>query len=153
GRIEAEDGQALTQLMHLDRFVAAESRPARVMLAAKGPLDQALEVDVQLASGALSAAAQGKVRLSSGASRSVNLGLTIKNANFWSPRKNPGGRPADVWPTSLSARLALEKDMLRLQEINATIAGVKLGGAFALGLQTPMQIEGGIELSSLDLPA
>jgi large subunit ribosomal protein L24 len=153
GRIEAEDGQALMQLMHLDRFVAAENRPARVILAAKGLLDQTLDVDVQLASGALSAAAQGKLRLSSSSSRSATLGLAIKNANFWSPRKSADGRPTDVWPTSLSAQLALEKDTLRLQEINGTVAGVKLGGALTLGLQTPMQIEGAIELDSFDLPA
>ena len=153
GRIEAEDGQALMQLMHLDRFIAAENRPARVVLAAKGLVDQMLDVDAQLTSGALSAAAQGKLRLSSGASQSATLGLTVKNANFWSPRKSAGGRPADVWPTSLSLQLALEKDTLRLQEINGTIAGVKLGGALTLGLQRPMHVGGAIELSSFDLPA
>jgi hypothetical protein len=153
GRIEAEDAQGLMQLMHLDRFVAAENRPARVTLAAKGPLDQAMDVDVQLASGALSAAAQGKLRLWGSAGRNGTLGVTIKNANVWAPRKSAGGRPADVWPTSLSARLAFEKDTLRLQDVNGTIAGVKLGGALTVGLQTPMHIEGAINLSSLDVPA
>jgi uncharacterized protein involved in outer membrane biogenesis len=151
GRIEAEDSQTLMQLMHIDRFVAAEARPGRLVLSAKGPLDQVLDVDAQLTSGASSAVAQGKVRLAK--SPGADLGLTIKNINFRSPRKSAGGAPPDILPTTLSAQLGFADDVLRFQAINGTVAGVTLGGQLTLRLRNPMRIEGELEASSIDLPA
>src|SRR5262249_43725703 len=53
GRVDADDGAALIELIGLDRLVAADKRPARLAVAAKGPLDGDLVVDGQLAAGAL----------------------------------------------------------------------------------------------------
>jgi AsmA family/AsmA-like C-terminal region len=153
GRIDAEDSQALIQALFLDRFIAAEIRPGRVTLAAKGALDQALDVNAQLTSGVLTAAAQGTLRLSNGLTHGLDLRFDIKNANLWSPRKGASGHPADAWPATVSGRLEYDSDTLRLQELNGTVASVKLGGGVTLGLQNPMHIDGDIELSSFDLPA
>jgi uncharacterized protein involved in outer membrane biogenesis len=153
GHIDAEDSQALTQLLYLDRLVAVENRPGRLAVQAKGVLDRVLDVDVKLTSGPLSAATQGKLRLWAGARPSGDVTVTIKNANLLSPRRAGSGLPAEVLPTSLSAQLAFADDTVRLQDIKGTVAGAILGGRLTLGLQSPTQIDGEIELGSLDLPA
>ena len=48
GRLEADDGATLIDLIGLDRPVVADKRPGWLRIAAKGPLDGALAVDGQL---------------------------------------------------------------------------------------------------------
>ena len=64
GRVETDDGEALVELMGLDRFVAVDKRPGRLALTAIGPLDGEMAVEGQLAAGALAIAANGTTRLS-----------------------------------------------------------------------------------------
>src|SRR5262249_58256661 len=59
GRLDADDGAALIEVIGLDRLVAVDKRPARLAVAAKGPLDGDLSVDGQLAAGALNIATKG----------------------------------------------------------------------------------------------
>jgi large subunit ribosomal protein L24 len=153
GRIEADDSQALVQLMHIDPFVSADSRPGRLTFSAKGTLDQVLDVDVQLTSGPMSGTAQGKVSLAKRGSPTADLRLSIKNANLWSPRRTAGGTAPDTLPTSASAILAFGNNLLNLQEINAAIADARLRGRLTLALRDPMQIDGQLQVSSLDLPS
>jgi large subunit ribosomal protein L24 len=152
GRIEADDSQALVQLMHIERFVSADSRPGRLAFSARGTLDQVLDVDVQLTSGPMSGTAQGKVSLAKRGRPTAELSVSVKNANFWSPRRTAGTAP-DILPTSASAHLAFGNDLLTLQEINATVADARLRGSLTLALRDPTQIDGHLQVSSLDLPS
>ncbi len=154
GRLEADDGAALIELLGLDRFVAVDKRPGRLALTAIGPLDGELAVEGQLAAGALAVSTNGTVRLFGRDSLRAGLALKVANANFISPRPPPAGRPAELLPASLTARLALAEGTLRLNDVAGTVAGTSVGGRLAVGLQqTPITLDGDIELGAVDLPA
>jgi uncharacterized protein involved in outer membrane biogenesis len=154
GRADADDGAALIELIGLDRLVAVDKRPARLAVAAKGPLDGDLVVDGQLTAGALNIATKGTIRVPVRASPSAELNLKVTNANIRSPRPAAGGRVAELLPASVTARLALSEGMLRFSEVAGTVAGASVGGRLALGMQQqPITVDGDIELGALDLPA
>lgn len=153
GRLDADDGAALIELIGLDRFIAVDKRPARLVVAAKGPLDGDLGVDAQLAAGALNVATKGTIRVPVRASPSAELNLKVTNANIRSPRP-AAGRASELLPASATARLAWNEGTLRFSEVVGTVAGASVGGRLALGMQQqPITVDGDIELGSLDLPA
>jgi hypothetical protein len=153
GRLDADDGAALIELIGFDRFIAVDKRPARLVVAAKGPLDGDLGVDAQLAAGALNVATKGTIRVPVRASPSAELNLKVTNANIRSPRQ-AAGRASELLPASATARLALNEGTLRFSEVVGTVAGASVGGQLALGMQQqPIMVDGDIELGSVDLPA
>jgi large subunit ribosomal protein L24 len=153
GRLDADDGGALIELIGLDRFIAVDKRPARLTVAAKGPLDGDLGVDAQLAAGALNVATKGTIRVPVRASPSAELTLKVANANIRSPRP-AAGRAGELLPASATARLTLSEGMLRFSDVAGTVAGASVGGKLALGMQQqPISVDGDIELGSIDLPA
>ena len=153
-RLEGDDGGALIELAGLDRFLTAEKRPARLTLAAKGPLDGDLAVEAQFAAGTANIAGKGTVRLGERANAAAELNLKLTNASLHAPRPAAPGRPAEPLPASLTAGLALRDGMLRLTEVTGTVAGASVRGQLALGLQQqPVSIDGDIEVGALDLPA
>jgi len=154
-RLDADDGEALVEMVGLDRLVAADKRPGRLTLTAKGALDGELAVEGQLAAGALGIAADGTMRLPARAGGlSAGLALKVTNANIRSPRPAASGRPADLLPVSMTARLAFAEGTLRFTDAAGTVAGTSVGGRLAIELQQkPIRVEGDIELGALDLPA
>ena len=154
GRVDADDGAALIELIGLDRLVAVDKRPARLAVAAKGPLDGDLVVDGQLAAGALNITTKGTIRVPVRASPSAELNLKVANANIRSLRPASAGRVAEPLPASITARLALSEGMLRFSDVAGTVAGASVGGRLALGMQQhPITVDGDIELGAVDLPA
>jgi AsmA-like protein len=157
GRLEADNGAALVELIGLDRFIVADKRPGRLALTAKGPLDGELAVDGQLAAGALAISAGGTVLLSgrtgSSAETSAELTLRVANANIRSPRSVAAGRPAELLPVSVNAQLALSEGMLRLSNVVGTVAGTRVGGRLAIGMrQQPITLDGDVEIGAVELP-
>jgi large subunit ribosomal protein L24 len=153
GRIDAEDGGALAELVRLDRLIAVDKRPGRLNLNANGPLDGNLVVDGQLVAGPLNVSASGMLRLANGQGPSARLDLKVANASLRSPRPVAARRPAELLPVSATARLALSEGTVSLSDISGTIAGTSIGGRLAVGLQQPMRIDGDIELAAIELPA
>jgi AsmA family/AsmA-like C-terminal region len=154
GRLDADDGPALLELIGLDRFIVVDKRPARLALMAKGALDGDLVVDGQLAVGALNIATKGTIRVPVRASPSAELNLKVANANIRSPRPAAAGRAAELLPASMTARLVLSEGMLNFNEMAGTVAGASVGGRLALGMQQqPITVDGDIELGAVDLPA
>ena len=152
GRVDADEGAALMDLIGLDRFIAVDKRPGRLTLTAKGQLGGDLVVDSQLAVGALGISANGSMRVSGGAGPSAGLNLKIVNANIRSPRTLPADRPAELLPTSVSASVDLTDETL-FTEVAGTVAGTKVAGRVVLRNQRPMTLDGDIELGTLDSPA
>ena len=152
GRVDADEGAALMDLIGLDRFIAVDKQPGRLTLTAKGQLGGDLVVDSQLAVGALGISANGSMRVSGGAGPSAGLNLKIVNANIRSPRTLPADRPAELLPTSVSASVDLTDETL-FTEVAGTVAGTKVAGRVVLRNQQPMTLDGDIELGTLDLPA
>ena len=152
GRVDADEGAALMDLIGLDRFIAVDKRPGRLTLTAKGQLGGDLVVDSQLAVGALGISANGSMRVSGGAGPSAGLNLKIVNANIRSPRTLPADRPPELLPTSVSASVDLTDETL-FTEVAGTVAGTNVAGRVVLRNQQPMTLDGDIELGTLDLPA
>src|SRR5262249_61760404 len=97
-----------------DRLVAADKRPARLAVAAKGPLDGDLVVDGQLAAGALNIATKGTIRVPLRASPNADLNLKVSNASLRSPRPASAGRAAEPLPPASTPPLALSDGRLPL---------------------------------------
>jgi uncharacterized protein involved in outer membrane biogenesis len=151
GRLEADDGVALVDLVGLDRFVVADKRPGRLTLTAKGPLDGELAVDGQLTAGALSLSAGGTILVLDRAVSKAALTLKVANANIRSPRP-VAGRPLELLPASVNARLALSEGTLRFTDVAGTVAGTRVGGRLAIGIrQQPITLDGDVEVGAIDL--
>ncbi len=152
GRVDADDGAALVELVGLDRFVVADKRPGRLTLTAKGPLDGELAVDGQLTAGVLSLSAGGTVLVSDRAVSRAALALRVANANIRSPRPVAAGRPLELLPVSGNGRLALSDGTLRFTDVAGTVAGTRVGGRLAIGMrQQPITLDGDVELGAVDL--
>ena len=152
GRVDADEGVALMDLVGLDRFIAVDKRPGRLTLTAKGQLGGDLVVDGQLAVGALGISANGSLRVSDRAGPSAGLNLKIVNANIRSPRPSAADRSAELLPTSVSASVDLTEATL-FTEVAGTVAGTSVAGRLVLRNQQPMTVDGDIEIGTLDLPA
>jgi large subunit ribosomal protein L24 len=151
GRLEADNGAALVELVGLDRFVVADKRPGRLTLTAKGLLDGELAVDGQLTVGALSLSAGGTILVSDRASSRAALTLKVANANIPSPRP-VAGRPLELLPASVNARLDLSEGTLRFTDVTGTVAGTRVGGRLAIGMrQQPITLDGDVEVGAVDL--
>jgi AsmA family/AsmA-like C-terminal region len=154
GRLEADDGAALIELMALDRFIAADKRPGKLALTAKGALDGELALDGQLAVGALTIAANGTLRTGRDAGPTMGLNLKVANANIRSPRPVAAGRPAELVPASFAAGIDLIEGRLHLTDLSGTVAGASVRGRLVLGLrQQPVAVDGELELGAMNLPA
>jgi large subunit ribosomal protein L24 len=152
GRVDADEGAALMDLIGLDRFIAVDKRPGRLTLTAKGQVNGDLVVDSQLAVGALGISANGTLRVSGGAGPSAGLNLKVVNANIRSPRPSAADRPAELLATSVSASVDLTEETL-FTEVAGTVAGTSIAGRMVLRNQQPMTLDGDIEIGTLDLPA
>ncbi len=153
GRVDADDGSALAELAGVERFIAVDKRSARLVLAARGPLDGELVINGQFAAGALNIATNGTIRVSDRARPTAALNVKINNANIRSPRPVAAGRPAELLPISLSAGLDLIDGKLNLTDVAGTVAGTSVRGRLALGLQQqPISLDGDIEVGAVNLP-
>ena len=152
-RLEADDARALIELAGLDRFVVLDRRAGVLNLAASGALDGTIAVDGHLGAGPFNLATKGTVRLSGEASPAAALELKVVNASIRSPRPAAAGRPVELIPASLNARLALADNRVTLTELTGAVAGTSVTGRLAVDLTTPVRLGGDLEISAVDLPA
>ncbi len=152
GRLDADDGEALINLIGLKHLIVADRRPGRLSITAKGPLDGELAIDGQLAVGTLDISATGKVRGSQQTSPSAALEIKIANANLRSPRPPAPGHPDGLLPTSVSFGIAMTEGTVRLNDARGTVAGATIGGWLTIDTQQqPIRFDGNLELGSVDL--
>jgi uncharacterized protein involved in outer membrane biogenesis len=152
-RIDSDDGAALADLVGLDRFIAVDKRPARLVLAAKGPLGGELAVSGQFAAGALSISTSGTIQLSDRARPTAGLNVKVSNANIRSPQPVAAGRPAELLPTSVNAGLDLIEGRLHLTDVAGTVAGTSVRGRLVLGIQQqPITVAGDLDVGAVNLP-
>ena len=152
-RIDGDDGAALADLLGLDRFIAVDKRPARLVLAAKGPLDGELAVNGQFTAGALNISTSGTIKVSDRARPTAGLNVKVSNANIRSPRPVAAGRGAELLPTSVNAGLDLIDGKLHLTDVAGTVGGTSVRGRMVLGMQQqPITVDGNIEVGAVNLP-
>jgi uncharacterized protein involved in outer membrane biogenesis len=152
-RVDADDGSALAELLGLDRFIAVDKRPGRLVVAARGPLDGELALDGQFAAGALDISSNGTIRLVDPASPTAGLNIKVSNANVRSPRPVAAGRPGELVPVSATAGLDLADGRLHFTDLAGTVAGTNVRGRLTLGMrQQPIAVGGDIEVGAANLP-
>ena len=100
GRLDADDGGDLVDLVGLERLIAVDKRPGRLTMAAKGPLDGELAIDGKLATGALELSTNGTVNASDQSNPTAALKIKFANANLRSPRPAASGGTAELLPAS-----------------------------------------------------
>jgi uncharacterized protein involved in outer membrane biogenesis len=154
GRVEADDGGALIDLVGLDRFIVVDKRPGRLNMAAKGPLDGELAIDGQLTVGALDISTKGTVRVSDQTTPTAALEIKIANASVKSPRPVAPGGPVELLSTSVTLGLALTEGTLSLKNVKGTVAGATVAGLLTIETQQrPIAFDGDLELGTVDLTA
>ena len=152
-RVDADDGSALAEFLGLDRFIAVDQRPGRLVLAARGPLDGELMLEGQFASGALDISTNGTIRLADPANPTAGLNIKVSNANVRSPRPAAAGRPGELVPVSATAGLDLVDGRLHFTDVAGTVAGTSVRGRLTLGMgQQPIAVGGDIEVGAANLP-
>ena len=153
-RVDGDDGGALAELFGLDRFIAVDKRPGRLVLAATGSPEGEVALDGQFVAGALNISGNGTIRVSGHGSPSGGLNLKVANANVRSPRPAAAGRPPELLPTSATADLDLSEGTLYVTGVAGTVAGTSVRGRLVLGLQQqPVTVDGDIEVGAVNLPA
>jgi large subunit ribosomal protein L24 len=150
GRLESDDGAAMAELVGVDRWLVVEKRPGRLTLNGKGRLDGEVAIDGRFTAGTLDASAGGKVRLAG--TTAAGLEVKIANASLRSLRPVVGGRAADPLPATMSLKLELDGDTLRVGDLKGAVAGAPVNGRLTLGLaQSPYVIEGALVVGTVDL--
>jgi len=153
-RVDADDGSALAELLGLDRFIAVDKRPGRLVVAARGPLDGELALDGQFAAGALDISTNGTIRLADPANPTAGLNIKVNNANVRSPRPAAAGRPGELVPVSATAGVDLLDGRLHFTDVAGTVAGTNVRGRLTLGMrQQPIAVGGDIEVAAANLPS
>jgi large subunit ribosomal protein L24 len=154
GRLDADDGRTLINLIGLERLIVADRQSGRLSITAKGPLDGELAIDSQLGVGALDISANGTVNASQQTNPRAALEFKIVNANLRSPRPSAPGRPIGVLPASVSFGIAMNEGTARLTDVKGTVAGAAVGGWLTIDTrQQPIRFDGNLELGSVDLGA
>jgi large subunit ribosomal protein L24 len=152
-RVDADDGSALAELLGLDRYIAVDKRPGRLVVAARGPLGGELALDGQFAAGPLDISTNGTIRLADAANPTAGLNVKVSNANVRSPRPAAAGRPGELVPVSATAGLDLVDGRLHFTDVAGTVAGTSVRGRLTLGMgQQPIAVGGDIEVGAANLP-
>jgi uncharacterized protein involved in outer membrane biogenesis/Flp pilus assembly protein TadD len=145
GRLEAQDGGALIELMGLDRLVVVGKGPSGLDLKATGTVDGALAVDGRITAAGLDASAKGSLRLPVGRAAAAGLAVTLAKGEL----RTVAGVTV---PAAVSAQLDLADDTVRLSELAGQVAGSDIGGRLAVGLSEPTTLDGDIRIGKADLP-
>jgi uncharacterized protein involved in outer membrane biogenesis len=153
GRLDADDGRTLVELVGLDHFIAAERKPGRLNFSANGPLNGQLSVDGQLVAGPFSLAANGTMRLPESGSPTAMLAVRMANAGIRSLRPGTASRIADVLPATLSGKLALAGDTATLTDVTGSVASTAVTGRMVVAFAPEMRLDGDFALGALDVPA
>jgi tetratricopeptide (TPR) repeat protein len=145
GRLEAQDGGALIDLVGLARLVAVDKGAGRLDFKAAGTVDGPMTVEARITAGGLDASTSGSLRLPLGRPAAAGQAVEVAKAVLRMPRGTA--------PASLKARLDLADDTVTLSALNGQIAGADITGRLAIGLSQPTILDGDFRLSQADLPA
>ena len=153
GRLNADDGSALIGLLALDRVVAVDQLPGELTFAAKGALDGELRVDGKVGASGLDSAVSGTVRLS-GDSHGPWAKLHVQAAagDLRPLHEMLTGEPGVAVPVAAQAALAIDGDTLSFTDIAGTVAKANVHGQIAVGLDTPIAVNGRIAADAADVP-
>jgi uncharacterized protein involved in outer membrane biogenesis len=153
GKLDADDGSALTRLLALDRVLAVDQLPGQLTLSATGPLDGDIRVNALATAGGFSATANGVLQLTaqSGPAGSVQVKATA--ADLKPLRVGMTGQPGDTVPVSASAVVGVAGADLSVTDLSMTAGKSAVRGRLVLKLANPLGIGGEIDADQADVAA
>ena len=149
GRLNSDDGGTVTWLLGLDRFVAVDQRPGQVMLAAVGPLNGDIRVNGAAAAGGFSMAVEGTVRVGAGQVPTGNVQLKA-SADLRPLYRAMTGQAGAAATVSAASSVAFSGMDVSLSNLAFTAGRASLNGHLALGLASPLRVNGEIEADNVD---
>jgi large subunit ribosomal protein L24 len=150
GRLDADDGTALVALFGLDHVVAVDQLPGQLIVSATGPLDGELRVSGKIAASGLDSAINGSVRLSDAPGPWAKLQLRLAAGDLRPLQQAMTGQPGVAVPVAAQATVAIDGDTLSFTDISATVAKASVHGQLAVGLATPIAVNGRIAADAVD---
>jgi uncharacterized protein involved in outer membrane biogenesis len=153
GRLDADDGGALLQLLDLDHVLAVDQLPGQMTISASGPLDGDLHVNGLAAAGGLSAVAEGVLHLRGEQGPTGSLQVKASAADLRPLHRALIGQPGAAVPVSASAIVGVAGADLTVTDL-AMIAGKSsLHGRLDLKLASPLGVAGDMKADELDVAA
>jgi large subunit ribosomal protein L24 len=150
GKLTADAGQALVEMLGLSSFVAVGSGPGALTVKAEGPAGGALRVDSHLTARGLDAGLDGTMNLFGGDAPTAALRARVARADAAPLRGAGRARPL---PVTFAGRVTLSAEDFALRDVRASIAGSALHGRLAVTLATPHRLRGEIEAETAEVPA
>lgn len=151
GTLDTQVGTSLVNLMSLDRFVAPGKGPAQLKGQIEGPIGGDMRFDVRLTATGLSAQARGSGQISGNWGTRI-AGTLRMDADLRPLRPHGTGSGAPL-PLTLTSRVAIADGALKLDDIDAKLAGSSVRGHLAVDNASPHKIDGMLEADKADLPA
>jgi AsmA-like protein len=152
GRLDADDGSTLLQLLALDSFVAVDQLPGQLTLSASGSLDGDVKVNGVAAAGGFSAAAEGKLNLG-GDAPTGSLQLQATAADLRPLRRTLTGQPGAAGPVTGSAIVGIAGADLSLTDLSLTAGKSSVRGQLDLKLVHPLRVSGSMSADDVDATA
>jgi large subunit ribosomal protein L24 len=155
-KLSAEQGSTMLALLGLDRVAAIGSGPAQFEAHLAGAWRAPLTVNAKLSGAGLDGEVQGTAEPwtegGNSASAKANLNLKLRTANL-SPLV--GLKPEDpaAQNVRLFGRLGVSGNRITLDDLDGLAGGSKLRGHLAVTLDGDRQVDGEIDLDTLDIPA
>ena len=153
GRLDADDGSALTRLLALDHVLAVDQLPGQLTLSASGPLAGDVYVSALAAAGGFSAAADGVLHLSAQPGPTGSLQVKATAADLRPLRAAMTGQPGDAVPVSASAVIGMAGADFTVTDFSVTAGKSTMHGRLDLKLANPLGVGGEIEADQADVAA
>ncbi|HMK70866.1 MAG TPA: AsmA family protein [Xanthobacteraceae bacterium] len=153
GRLQADDGGALTRLLHLDRVLAVDQLPGEMTISAAGPLDGDLRVNGLAAAGGFAVAVEGVLHPSGADAPTGRLQVKVSAADLRPLHQAMTGQPGSAVSLRAASHVAVAGGTLSFTDLDVAAAKASLHGRLAVKLASPVGIEGDVEASDADLAA
>ena len=147
--VSSPQGAPLLALLGLDQAVAAGTGPAQFQGSATGTWHAPLRLKAKFSGAEFDADAQGTIEPWA-QQPGANVNLVVRRVNL-APLF--GLKPSDklTQNVSLSSRLSLAGNRLKLDDLDGALAGARLRGHLALTLADEKDVEGEVGLDAFDL--
>jgi AsmA family/AsmA-like C-terminal region len=150
GRLDADDGTALTALFGLNRVIGVDQLPGRLTLTATGPLNGELRVDGDAAASGATAAVRGTLRLNGEQAPSGAFQVLATAADLRPLQQAMTGQPGDAVPVSARAAVAVNGADVSLTQIAVAAGKASLRGRLAVKLASLIGVDGDIGADNID---
>jgi hypothetical protein len=153
GKLDADDGAALTRLLALDHVLAVDQLPGQMTLSAGGPLGGDVHVNALATAGGFSATADGVLHLTAQPGPTGRLQIKGTAADLKPLRVVMIGQLGDAVPVSASAVVGITGANLSVTDLSMIAGKSAVRGRLDLKLTKPLGIGGEIEADQADVPA